>query len=115
MFRARKFSLAAFLVVAMLLVGCTTIASGSAAESQADAVTAARISAALNADPVHYVRHVDVHVYGGVVHLSGYIWSTDALYKAKEIAAAVPGVTRVINEMELERQGIRGGVGTGSG
>ena len=89
MLSTRKLSLAAFLMVAMLLVGCTTIASGSAGESQADAVTAARISAALNADPVHYFRHVDVHVYGGVVHLSGYIWSTDALYKAKQIAASL--------------------------
>ena len=100
----------------LLLAGCATTGQGSPRQTEADAATAARIYAALDADPVHYFRHVDVHVYGGVVHLSGYIWSTDALYKAKQIAASVPGVTQVINEMELERQGIRGGGGTsGSG
>ena len=44
--------------------------------------------------------------------LGGYIWSTDALYRAKEITAGVPGVTRVVNAMELEREGTRGGAVT---
>jgi osmotically-inducible protein OsmY len=47
--------------------------------------------------------------------LSGYIWDTDALYKAQRIAAAVPGVTRVVDQMELERAGTRGGGHSGTG
>ena len=38
-----------------------------------------------------------------------------ALYRAKQIAAGVLGVKRVVNEMELERGGNRGGGHSGSG
>ena len=31
------------------------------------------------------------------------------MYRAKEIAAGVPGVKRVVNDMELEREGSQGG------
>jgi osmotically-inducible protein OsmY len=94
-----------------LLAACATSAPKSAEQADADEATAQRIYAALNADPTYYYRHVDVHVDGGVAVLGGYIWSTPALYRAKQITAAVPGVTRVVNEMELERQGTRGGGG----
>jgi BON domain len=60
----------------------------------------------LNADPVYFYRHVDVRVDGGVVDLSGYVWSTDAIYHARRIASSVPGVTRVVtSSLELERNG----------
>ena len=71
--------------------------------------------AALNADPSYFFRHVDVRVDSGVVQLGGYIWSSEALYRAKQIAARVPGVTLVVNDMELERGGTRGGGHNGSG
>jgi osmotically-inducible protein OsmY len=76
------------------------------AVAQNDAATAQQVYAALNADPTYFYRHVDVHVEHGIVTLGGYVWSTPALYHAKEIAAEVPGVTRVIDEMELERDGV---------
>ena len=78
-------------------------------QAQADAVAAQRIYEALNADPTYYFRHVDVRVDGGVAELRGYIWGTQALYRAKEIAAGVPGVRTVVNDMELEREGSQGG------
>jgi osmotically-inducible protein OsmY len=46
-----------------------------------------------------------------MARLSGYVWTTDELYHAQQIARTVPGVTGVRNEMELERQGNRGGGG----
>jgi osmotically-inducible protein OsmY len=73
---------------------------------QKDAVTAQQVYTALNSDPTYYFRHVDVHVQQGVVTLSGYVWSTPAIYRAKEIVSAVPGVARVVDEMELERDGV---------
>ena len=64
----------------------------------------------LNADPIYYFRHVDVKVDNGVAHLSGYVWSTDAIYQARRIAMNVPGVTGVrTNQLQLERNGQNSG------
>jgi osmotically-inducible protein OsmY len=73
------------------------------------------VYAALEANPIYYFRDVDVQVDYGVARLSGYVWTTDALYHAQQIARRVPGVAAVRDEMELERQANRGGGdGTGS-
>jgi alpha-D-ribose 1-methylphosphonate 5-triphosphate synthase subunit PhnH len=64
------------------------------------------ISAQLNADPVYYYRHVNVSVDEGVATLSGYVWDAQAIYRARMIASAVPGITRVLTGgLELERNG----------
>jgi osmotically-inducible protein OsmY len=102
-------------VTAVLISACSTLPPKTPEQANADEATADRVYAALNADPLYYYRHVDVRVDGGVAHLSGYIWDTDALYRAKQIAATVSGVKRVVNQMELEREGSRGGGHTGSG
>ena len=73
-----------------------------------DRITADRISDALNTDPIYYFVHVDVRVHHGVAALSGFVWDTPALYRALEIAAQVPGVRRVADQMELEREGTEG-------
>ena len=42
----------------------------------------------------------------GVATLSGYVWDAQAIYRAREIASNVPGVTRVVtSQLELERNG----------
>ena len=106
---------AACVATVMQLSGCATMATTAPAESQADRVLADRIYTALNADPLYYYRHVDVRVDDGVAQLSGYIWSVDALNRAKQIAASVPGVYSVVNQMELERNSNRGGGHSGTG
>ena len=73
--------------------------------AQDDGVIQERVYDALNIDPTYYFRHVDVQVQHGVVTLSGYVWSTPSIYRAEKIASGVPGVTRVIDRMELERNG----------
>jgi len=84
-------------------------------QERADSATAERVLAALEANPIYYFRDVEVTVDYGVAQLSGYVWTTDALYAAQGIARRVPGVTGVRDTMELERQGNRGGGdGTGS-
>ncbi len=100
---------ATLLASVTLIAACSTSPPKSPAQAQADEVAAQQIYAALNADPTYYFRHVDVRVDGGVAELRGYIWGTEALYRAKEIAAGVPGVKRVVNDMELEREGAQGG------
>jgi len=43
-----------------------------------------------------------------VVHLGGYVWSDNDFLFAKNDAAAVPGITTVVNQMELMRGGMSG-------
>lgn len=69
-------------------------------------ITAEQVYDALNADQTDYFRHVNVDVRHGVVTLSGYVWSTPAIYRARKLAASLPDVRRVIDQMELERNGL---------
>jgi osmotically-inducible protein OsmY len=101
--------------LAPLIIACSTSPPKSLEQVHADEAITDQVYAALNSDPIYYYRHVDVRVDGGVAQLSGYIWDTEALYRAKQIAASVPGVRRVVNKMELEREGTRGGGHSGSG
>jgi len=69
----------------------------------------------LNADPIYFFKHVEVTADGGVVQLTGFVWTPDAIYQAKRIARSVPGVTRVLNRMDLARPALRGGGDGGGG
>jgi len=105
------------LIPVTLTVSCATTPPASPEQAAVDqAATAERRAAEdavanyiylqLNADPVYYYRHVDVHVDNGVAILSGYVWDTQALYQARKIAGQVPGITRVVStNLELERNG----------
>lgn len=86
-------------------VACSTMSHRTEAQRQTDNETAARVASALNADPTLYARHIDVRAYNGVVHLGGYVWNNTDLYAAQQIAESVPGVTQVVDDMELERGG----------
>jgi osmotically-inducible protein OsmY len=99
-------------VVIVLLSACTTAPPRSAEQIRADESLAEHVYAALDADPIYFYRHVDVRVDEGVTDLSGYVWSTDAIYRARQIARQVPGVKRVVtNNLELERAGLSRGHG----
>jgi osmotically-inducible protein OsmY len=97
-------------VTALLALGCATAMPRSAAQQATDETLADTVSAALDADPVYFYRHVDVRVEDGVADLSGYVWSTPAIYRARQITLGVPGVRRVVtSQLELERQGFSNG------
>ena len=102
--------------LATLTVSCATVPPGPTGASAAgsiraeagatDQILANTVYAELNADPVYYFRHVDVAVDNGVAHLSGYVWSADAIYRARRIASNVPGITGVMTaQLQLERNG----------
>ena len=102
--------------MATLTVSCSSAppkpSVPSAAESMrselgaTDEILANTVYSQLNADPMYYFRHVDVTVDNGVAHLSGYVWSTDAIYAARKIAGNVPGITGVrTSQLQLERNG----------
>jgi osmotically-inducible protein OsmY len=94
---------------AVMTVACSSAPPKSPERERADAATAERIYAALDATPIYYFRDVEVRVDNGVARLSGYVWTTDALYAAQRVTRRVPGVAAVRNEMELERQANRAG------
>ena len=111
----RKGARALVVVLAVAAGACATVPQKSPEQAAVDAATADTVYSVLNADEIYYYRHVNVGVDNGVVQLSGYVWSTSAMYHAKQLAGRVPGVIRVVNQMELERNGNRGGGHTGSG
>lgn len=105
---------AALIVAATLTVSCATAPGAGSVGTEPDPASELLASAVyqrLNANPIYYFRHVDVRVDHGVAQLSGYVWSTDAIYGARRIAQSVPGITGVVTtQLELERNGRSNGV-----
>jgi osmotically-inducible protein OsmY len=95
-----------FAVIGAALLTLTASTVHAYSDRQTDAVTAEQVYAVLNADQIYYFRHVDVNVRNGVATLSRYVWEPQAIYRAQKIAARVPGVTRVVDQMELGREGV---------
>jgi osmotically-inducible protein OsmY len=94
------------LIAALLAAACASAPPPSPPQTRGDIAAANHVYAALNADPIYYFRHVNVEVDGGVASLTGYVWSADAIYRARQIARGVPGITRVVTtQLELEREG----------
>jgi osmotically-inducible protein OsmY len=81
-----------------------------AKQRHADASITDQVQRALLSAPNIYARHIDVALRKGVVDLSGYAWQVDDYQQARRDAAAVRGVTKVDNDMELMRGG-RAGTG----
>jgi osmotically-inducible protein OsmY len=88
------------------VVACATGPAKSDAQRQADRETAERVQAALDADKHLYAKHIYVRADNGVVHLSGYVWESPDLFEAKSVAELVPGVSSVVNDLELQRNGM---------
>lgn len=74
------------------------------ADNPADRALAEQVYEVLGADPVAYLRHVNVSVRDGVVTLSGIVWDPWEIYHAQTIAAHVYGVRRVVDQLELEQE-----------
>jgi osmotically-inducible protein OsmY len=90
-----------------LLCGVAACASSpkTAEQEHADQVMAERVEAALSSDKSLFGKHISVQADNGVVHLSGYVWEPSDFEEATSIAEGVPGVVRVVNDLELNRNG----------
>jgi osmotically-inducible protein OsmY len=88
------------------VLGCAMGPPKTDAQRQLDKETAVRVQNALDADNLLYARHIIVRADNGVVRLSGYVWDPPDLDEASRIAEGVEGVSRVVNDLELERNGI---------
>jgi osmotically-inducible protein OsmY len=99
-------------IAVAVLCGLAACASGprkTDAQRQADKATAERVETALNADQTLYAKHISVHADNGVVRLTGYVWDPSDFETARLIAEGVPGVTGVVNDLELNRNGNENG------
>jgi osmotically-inducible protein OsmY len=76
------------------------------AQTRTDKATADRVESALAADQELYSRHITVRVDSGVVRLTGFVWDPPDLEEAVRVAESVQGVTRVVNALELQRNGM---------
>jgi hypothetical protein len=88
------------------VVACAAAPRKSDAERQADASTVNQVQDALNSDKELFSRHITVRADSGVVTLGGFAWTQPELEDAIRIAQSVPGVTKVVNSMELDRGGL---------
>jgi osmotically-inducible protein OsmY len=88
------------------VLGCDHTPPRTDAEKQTDRELAERVDRALQTDQQLYAKHISVHVAGGVARLTGYVWESPDLLEAKRVAEAVPGVTGVVNDLELQRNGL---------
>ncbi|WP_044042090.1 BON domain-containing protein [Caballeronia insecticola] len=88
-----------------LTAGCQSTPSATAPApgqlANDDASLAARVKAALVADPGLRSLPVSVATYRGVVQLSGYVDSEMQIQKALAVTHGVPGVQSVSNDLHL--------------
>jgi len=106
----KRVPFAAVAVAAICAVAaCASGPPKTEAQRADDKAIADRVEAALNSDKVLYAKHISVHADNGVVHLSGYVWERPDLDLAVAIASTVPGVTQVVNDLELNRNGNENG------
>lgn len=97
-----------FPLAVAVLCGVTACASGprkTDAQRQVDRETAERVENALYADKALYAKHIFVSADNGVVRLTGYVWEASDFETATLIAEGVQGVTQVVNNLELNRNG----------
>ncbi len=70
-----------------------------------DAEVKDRVETAMRSDPFFPDEHVTVTIKDGVVTLHGFIYDEWDLRVAMRIARKIPGVKRVINDLEIELGG----------
>jgi osmotically-inducible protein OsmY len=101
----KRTSLTFAVAVSCVMAACASGPKKTDAQVQADKETVERVETALSADRGLYAKHIIVHADNGVVSLSGYVWEASDFQEAVLVAEGVPGVTGVINNLELNRNG----------
>ena len=86
------FGATALLALSMGFTGCATN----------DRTSGQVINDALNSDAVLKYPDVKVNAFNGTVQLTGFVDTDQQRARAAEIAAGVPGVTQVINEITIK-------------
>jgi len=97
---AEHWAIAAMAAMTFAL-GCASIPPESAQQVQADTATADRLYAALEADRLHLYIGLAVQVRNGTAYISALTFDPSVRDEATQIARNVPGVTKVVNEIEV--------------
>jgi osmotically-inducible protein OsmY len=71
----------------------------------ADARLRRQVEVALAADPYFYSEHVSVTIQNGVATLHGIVFDDWDLRNAMRISRRIPGVKRVVNDLEIKLGG----------
>jgi osmotically-inducible protein OsmY len=82
-------------------VGCASAPPESPEQAQADAATADRVYAALEADRLHLYIGLEVRVRYGAAYINALTFDPSVRDDATEIARNVPGVVKVVNEIDV--------------
>jgi osmotically-inducible protein OsmY len=75
------------------------------ADAVADETVKRQVEAALRSDPLFYDEHVTVTIDNGVVTLQGIVFDDWDLRTAMRISRKMPGVKRVVNDLEIKLGG----------
>jgi osmotically-inducible protein OsmY len=92
------------LVGVLGLTACQKTTGKTASQTMTDSRITASVQSKLTADRVSNFARVDVDTERGVVNLSGIVPSADQKARAEELARQVEGVTRVNNNLQIQRQ-----------
>jgi osmotically-inducible protein OsmY len=94
---------------AAIVCGLAACATGpKTAEQRADDRSLIeQVQAEFASDPSLYSRHITVRADNGVVTLTGYTWTAEELTAAADDAQRASGVTRVVNNIEVDRGAIQ--------
>ncbi len=90
------------LALAGVITACAISPPRNASEIAEDKKIELAVIQALTDAPNIYARHIEVSVRRGVVTLSGFVLEIGDLFGATQIAASVPGVISVNDQMELK-------------
>jgi len=92
---------AVWLALAFGAVACSTPDPRTEEERAADQAIAGQVRGALLADANLYANHIDVNARRGVVWLTGWVTSSEESRAAVRDSETVPGVQRVVDQIEV--------------
>ena len=102
----KNFKFATTLIAALMLstvVGCaSTPTHESTGQYIDDSAITTEVKAAILKEPTLKVAEINVETYKGIVQLTGFVSSPDAIAKAVSVARGVNGVKSVKNDMRLK-------------
>jgi len=93
----------AALTLVFAMAGCQAMTGKTAGRNVDDAAITGSVKTKLAADKVSSLTRVDVDTNNGVVSLNGVVESAEQKARAQEIASHVDGVSRVVNNLQVQR------------
>jgi osmotically-inducible protein OsmY len=83
-------------------LGCYSTPPESPEQAQTDEATARRVYSALESDRLHFYIGLEVRVRDGVAYISALTFDPAVRDAATQIASGVPGVSKVVNEIDVQ-------------